>query len=193
MKEPVSVILDIATLDAAMQYAEGVVKTVDYSRRNQVDKQKIVEDHFVGKLGEAAVEFVLQTMGIEVGAPDYEIYESRRKSWDSDLFIGDLGIAVKTQKLTTAYRFGLSWTFHFEDPILQQPEAIVYYVVYNDQIGNWLTVFPGKKIKDTVFGSPAKDILKNVKRVVYGKDNGYSLYMARRQEGPTTGTSIYIS
>ena len=175
MNRPVEVILNKETLAAARQYAQGVVDTVDYSKRNQLDRDKIIDDHFVGKLGEAAVEFVLQTRGIEISHPDYAVYNKHGKSWASDLFIDSQGIAVKTQKLTTALRFGLSWTFHFEDPVLCQPEAVVYYVLFNDHKGNRLVVYPGKKIKDTVFGSPAKDILKSIKRIVYAKDNGIKL------------------
>ncbi|HSG43126.1 MAG TPA: hypothetical protein VLA72_08215 [Anaerolineales bacterium] len=59
----------------------------------------------------------------EILGPDNTIYSGKRKSWDADLKINDIEVAVKTQRRLAAMRYGLSWTFQDSpkrrDPILK--------------------------------------------------------------------------
>jgi hypothetical protein len=149
----------------AMDYAKAVVETVDYTNRGQIDKEKAIHDHYVGKLGEIAVHTYLISQGIDITEPDFAIHKI--KSWDDDLYIGSTGIAVKTQDKTLADRFGLSWTFHVRDPILKQPNKIVYFVLYTPEI---MYIYPEQRIKDLVFKPPVLERLVPYKKVVYAID-----------------------
>jgi len=60
--------------------------------------EKIIEDHFICKIGEEAVKIVFQNLAKKVMEPDYEIYQVKQKTWDEALKIDDVPIAVKTQK-----------------------------------------------------------------------------------------------
>ena len=161
-------------IDKANLFAKDVVDTTNYSDGNQDDKNKIINDHFVSILGEEAVKEFLEENGRDVIGPDYEIFGPNQKSWDSDLFVNDIGLAVKTQSRSLANIFGLSWTFQNipggrSDPVLSQPEAWVYFVEYidTDRQKNKLLVYPPKQIKDLEFEEPVKDSLKGKKLVVY--------------------------
>ncbi|GHT14948.1 hypothetical protein AGMMS4956_13890 [Bacteroidia bacterium] len=92
------VLLEQADIDKARQFANDVVDTVDYGDSNQFSKAKIKEDHFVSKLGEEAVKKVFETLDKQVEGPDYAIYSQKQKSWDADLKVDGVDLAVKTQK-----------------------------------------------------------------------------------------------
>lgn len=149
---------------AASKFARRCVKTVDYKNQSP---DKVRKDIYIGKLGEEAVAIVLQTLGVDVVGPDYTIYDSLDKSWDSDLYISDVGIAVKTQSIEMARKYELSWTFSVNDPILNDKEAIVAFVMLD---GLTAYVFPLKRIKDLHFRDPVLEYLHGIKKVVYQKE-----------------------
>jgi hypothetical protein len=156
--------------DNAKRFAQAVVETTDYSDANQGNREKVIHDHFISKLGEEAVKKLLTDLGYAVRGPDYTIYPKFKKSWDSDLYVGGLGLAVKTQSLYSARRFGLSWTFGClpsrRDPILDQPSAWVFFVEYFDTTGA-LLVFPPQQIGQLSFSDPVLPYLVGKKKVVY--------------------------
>lgn len=181
-KTPIEITLAKSDLAQANCFADGVINTVNYSDSNQSNKTKIRDDHFISKLGEAAVRKAFEQYGSRVQGPDYNIYEGKQKSWDDDLYINDVGLAVKTQRCSAAQRFGLSWTFQKSsfrtDPILQKPEAWVCFVAYNDlSEAPACTVFPPFQIKQLPFKSPKLAHLANKKVAVYAEDflPGYEL------------------
>lgn len=158
----------------AQKFAKAVVSTVNYSDSNQRNNAKIQEDHFVSKLGEEAVRKIYEQAGFQVKGPDYTIYERKKKSWEEDLYIDDIGMAVKTQKRSAANRYGLSWTFQCsekrKDPVLDAPLAWVCFVVFED-IGNKnCLVYPAKQIGTLKFRPPKLEYLIGKKQVVYAKD-----------------------
>ena len=174
-KTPVEIVLAKSDLAQAARFADAVVNTVNYSDSNQSNKIKIRDDHFISKLGEEAVRKAFEQYGSRVQGPDYTIYEGKQKSWDDDLYINDIGLAVKTQRCSAAQRFGLSWTFQKSnirtDPILQKPEAWVCFVAYNDLSEVPVcTVFPPFQIKELLFKSPKLAHLANKKVAVYASD-----------------------
>ena len=120
----------------ARTFAQAITDTVNYRDSNQASRKKIHDDHFVSKLGEEAVRFVFEARKCVVQGPDYTIYGNRQKSWAADLKINALDVAVKTQRRSSANRYGLSWTFQDSskrrDPILDMPDAWVCMVVYED-------------------------------------------------------------
>ena len=156
----------------AAAFAEAVTETVNYRDSNQTIKKKIRDDHFVSKLGEEAVRFVFEQRDCTVEGPDYTIYSGKQKSWDADLKINDLDVAVKTQRRSAAKRYGLSWTFQDSperrDPILDTPEAWVCLVVFEDlKDGYECVVYPLRRIKQLIFEAPRLSKLIGKKQAVY--------------------------
>ncbi len=161
----------------AKNFAKQVTPTIGspgsgYRDTHQFNLQKIENDHFVSKVGEEAVRIVFEQFGRQVQGPDYQIYEGKQKSWDSDLYIDGIGVAVKTQGTSLAKKFGLSWTFqagiYRKDPILNNLGAWVCFVEFNETTCQ-CRVYPPYQIKELTFGEPKLDKLKGSKKVVYAK------------------------
>ena len=171
------IILSEAILAKAKQFANDVAVTTDYSDANQNQIGKVITDHYVSKLGEEAARLVMSRFA-EVTDPDYTIYEAKRKSWEADLFVNKIPVAIKTQTTSAAMRYGLSWTFQDgikrKDIILQQPDAWVIFVEYDDSHPPYQTCFvlPPYQIKELVFGEPKLAHLKGHKKVVYAASLG---------------------
>ncbi len=159
-------------LSKAKQFAEAVTNTTNYADTNQTQTAKVINDHFISKLGEEAAKMVLSPFATVVG-PDYAIYGAKEKSWQADLFVNGVPLAVKTQKTSAALRYGLSWTFQCstwrKDTILQQPDAWVLFTEYNDVQAPFCTcyVLPPYQIRELQFGEPRLPYLKGHKKVVY--------------------------
>ena len=121
----------------ANNFAQQVTPTINYYDSNQTNLIKIQQDHFISKIGEEAVRKVFRSCQQKVRGPDYNIYKQKDKSWEEDLYVNGVGLAVKTQKWSAAERYGLSWTFQNsgkrKDPILDNPEAWVCFVLCNDK------------------------------------------------------------
>ena len=162
-------------LAKAAHFAAQVTPTVGtpgkgYGDSSQYNLEKIRHDHFVSKVGEEVVKEVFGSSGRTVRGPDYRIYEGKQKSWDADLFMDGVGLAVKTQTTKNAERYGLSWTFqagqYRRDPILSQPESWVCFVEF-DEAREQCWVYPPYQVKALVFGEPRLERLKGSKKVVY--------------------------
>lgn len=172
---PIEITLSASDLAQAARFADAVVETVDYRESNQFSRQKIRDDHYVSKLGEAAVRKAFEQYDCRVQGPDYAIYEGKQKSWDDDLYVNDLGLAVKTQRQSAAQRYGLSWTFqrsrYRKDPILEKPDAWVCFVAYDDSAAMPVcTVFSPFQIKELPFKAPRLEKLRDKKVAVYAAD-----------------------
>jgi hypothetical protein len=165
-------------LNKAKQFAEQVILTVDYRDSYQFNPDKIIDDHWISKIGEEAVYSVFSAYTTTVSEPDYQIYVGKQKGWGVDLTVNQIGLAVKTQKQTTAQRYGLSWTFQCDpqgrsDPVLTLPEAWVCFVSCDDTTPSLsCTVFPPLQMKEIIFGQPKLPKLRGKKLVVYAADNG---------------------
>ena len=171
-RTPQVVHLSPAAVARAMAFAEAVTDTVNYRDSNQAIKKKIHDDHFISKLGEEAVYMIFKSRNCEVKGPDYDIYVRKQKSWSADLIINTLDVAVKTQRRSTAKRYGLSWTFQDSskrrDPILEIPNAWVCLVVYEDLKPNYeCLVYPLRRIKQLIFEAPRLSKLIGKKQAVY--------------------------
>ena len=171
-REPQLIQLPLEAVTRATAFADAVTGTVNYRDSNQDVKQKIRDDHFVSKLGEEAVRFVFEGRHCIIKGPDYTIYSGKQKSWDADLIINGLDVAVKTQRRSTANRYDLSWTFQDSperrDPILDMPDAWVCLVVYEDlKEGDECLVYPLRKIKQLIFEAPRLSKLVGKKQAVY--------------------------
>jgi hypothetical protein len=170
------VVIDASLAVKAKNFARQVTPTIGspgsgYRDTNQSNLQKIENDHFV-KMGEEAVRIVFEKFSRQVKGPDYQIYDGKLKSWDSDLYIDGLGLAVKTQATALARKFGLSWTFqagaYRKDPILNNLDAWVCFVEFNETTRQ-CRVYPPYQIKEMTFGEPKLEKLKGSKKVVYAE------------------------
>lgn len=163
--------LPLSTIKKAKDFANAVTHTTNYSDSNQNTRLKIINDHFVSKLGEEATYLVLQKY-TNISQPDYAIYSLKEKSWNHDLFAGNTGIAVKTQKRSAAKKYSLSWTFQCgalrRDPILHQPKSWVVFVEFDDISQSAVCyVYPPFQIEELLFQDPVLHYLKDHKKVVY--------------------------
>ena len=160
-------------LRKALDFANRVVDTTDYSDSFQTNRKKVLKDHFTSKIGEEAVKLMFTSVGILVEGPDYNIYEGKGKSWEADLFVAGKPVAVKTQNKESADRFGLSWMFQWgkyrKDPILNNPNALVVFVYYDNEKQE-CEIYPPKRIKSLKFREPQLIKLKDSKKVVYVED-----------------------
>jgi hypothetical protein len=166
--------IDVATIQKAKDFAEKVVRTTNYSDSHQFDLNKIKDDHFISKIGEEAVRIIFEQLNRVVKGPDYAIYQEKQKSWDEDLYIDGVPLAVKTQKTTASARYGLSWTFqsssYRKDPILTKPNAWVCFVECNDKNNFECTVYPPYQMQEIILREPKLDYLKGKKKVAYAQD-----------------------
>lgn len=103
----------------ALTFAKECVGTnVDeYAKRGQSNRDKIINDIYIGKLGEAAMAKYLKSHGTVLG-PDYTIYGKRKKSFDADLHYNEQKLHIKTQSLFSAEKYGISWILEKRDPLL---------------------------------------------------------------------------
>lgn len=165
--------LEPGIVNRAWQFAQKVISTVDYSDSNQHQTKKILDDHFVSKLGEEACKKVLLKYAY-VNGPDYTIYTGKQKSWEADLFVNDIGVAVKTQRRTNANKYSLSWTFQCSekrrDIILDESNAWIIFVEYDDTQPYNCYVYPPYQVKELKFGEPKLLYLKASKKIIYAKD-----------------------
>jgi hypothetical protein len=171
-REPQVIHIPTEAVERATAFASAVVSTVNYRDSDQTVKQKIQDDHFVSKLGEEAVKLVFEARDCTIMGPDYKVYTGKGKSWETDLKINNLDVAVKTQRRSAAKRYGLSWTFQDSperrDPVLDMPEAWVCLVVYEDlKEGHECMVYPLRKIKQLIFEAPRLHKLVGKKQAVY--------------------------
>jgi hypothetical protein len=170
-----TIAIDTGLAVKAKNFAQQVTPTIGssgngYRDTNQFNLQKIENDHFISKIGEEAVRITFEQCNRKVQGLDYQIYAGKQKSWDSDLYIDGLGLAVKTQATSLARKFGLSWTFqsgiYRKDPILNNLGAWVCFVEFNEAT-HQCRVYPPYQIKELTFGEPKLDKLKGSKKVVY--------------------------
>jgi hypothetical protein len=161
-------------IETAREFARKVASTVNYTDSNQSDTRKIEDDHFISKIGEEAVRVVFEMFDLQVKGPDYRIYEGKQKSWDHDLYVDDIGLSVKTQKSSSAKKYGLSWTFQDSqirrDPVLKDPWEWVCFVECDDLAGFGCLVYPPMQVGELVFREPKLPHLIGKKKVVYAED-----------------------
>lgn len=77
-----------------------------------------------GKFGEWLIAFELDLLG-ECSEPDMKIYAAKKKSFDADLTLNGVDVHCKTTTVTSAKRWGESWCFKAQDPLLKNPEGFI--------------------------------------------------------------------
>jgi hypothetical protein len=140
------------------------------ARNKYLSKQKFLEDSYVGKLGELTTKIALEFLELSCSCPDFEVYTRHDKRFSNDLTCNGFPLHVKTQRHTSAKRFGLSWTFQREDALFKRSDANcgVAFVMIHDGYGVLMALtHPGLLSKHNLFAEPKKQNLKSNKRVVY--------------------------
>lgn len=157
------------------QFSKKVVDTnLDcYARRNQTDKEKIIDDILVGKLAEIASEKLLAARGIEHSETDLNIYSVGGKSFDPDLYgwteWKSWKFHVKCMKHENAERWGLSWSFQAKDHIVSDPcddEYIILCEMMDYHTIDIKTVVKANTLLNC-WDDPKLNKLKGIKKVLY--------------------------
>ena len=167
LKQPELVPFKKSWMTKSQQYADGVVGTVNYADSSQKNLDKIKNDHYTGKIAEFCAHHLLKG-DFDINPPDCEIYKGKKKSWESDL-IGKINFAIKSQTFKSYKLYGASIMFQDikggrRDPILDEPESKVVYVVVGDQFG---IVVPPVEVKNLILDEPELWHLKGKKSVAY--------------------------
>ena len=138
----------------------------EYKKRNQFNKDKIINDIYNGKKAEFLVYNFLISKQKKLISPDLNIYGKYDKSYDADLYLENVNIHVKSHKVNG--NFPVSWVFQKKDPLLLEVKNSDYLalVVMNEDI-NYMYL---KNIKDVVFNEPVKESLRKTKSCIYESD-----------------------
>ena len=138
----------------------------EYEKRNQFDKDKIINDIYNGKKAEFLVYNFLISEQKKPTSPDLNIYEKYNKSYDADLCLENANIHVKSHKVSG--NFPVSWVFQKKDPLLLKRKDDDYLaLVVMDKDINYMHL---QKIKDVVFKEPVKESLRETKLCIYESD-----------------------
>ena len=132
----------------------------EYSKRNQEDVKKIVNDIQSGKIAELLVHRYLIEKGKPCTPPDFVIYPPKHKSFDADLVCEGINIHVKS--CIPSAKWSNSWVFQPNDKLVKSPEDsdyIALVVLGNDPY------FRLMKADNVRYGVPRKRGLN--KAVIY--------------------------
>jgi hypothetical protein len=112
-----------AAIDKCIKFADERIEGSKnlYTYRGESNLSKMREDLEIGVVGEMGVYKYMVDKGYECSKPDLKIYEDRRKSFDADLFSGDIKIHIKSQGIGSAKRYGNSWLFQRSDSLVKNP------------------------------------------------------------------------
>jgi hypothetical protein len=181
----VEIVIDAFTQKKIADFVALVVNTnkKKYKERNQTDLSKIKKDIYIGKLAEYAVfNHYNNNLGFDsVTEPDITIYSAKNKSYDADIVAihdsVEYKMHIKSQQINQADRFGLSWSFQKNDPLVFNPipyDYIVPCLVLSDKRVRIYKPVKAKDIKGK-YKKPKIERLQATKVVLYGKDIGIEL------------------
>lgn len=168
-----------------INFAKNVNSTTCYNDCGQNDLSKKELDNIVGKLGEWGTYGALMNIGKSIGDfsisyPDMAIYTSSNKSWESDFVIKHKStvnrIAVKSQEISQAKRFGFSGTFQIasnrKDSVFTHPNELVFLCLVDvNKDTPRVLILPPKTVSEIKFSEPALAKYKDFKTCYYAKEN----------------------
>jgi hypothetical protein len=148
-----------------------------YAKRNQTNLDKIVEDIYVGKMGEVATYLYFKSLDLPCSKPDFEIYEARNKSYDADLKQGEKYVHVKSQSLASSRRYGVSWILQCRkgdaDKLFKNCTDMDYISLCVEVDGgvDLLGIMPIQELfKRDLFKEPKLQYFKGIKKALYWED-----------------------
>lgn len=109
---------------AAEAFTDARTQTDLYKKRGGFKR----EDILVGALGEIGAWKYFKKRGFTISKPDFNIYEKKNKSFDSDLRSKNRHFHVKAQSQESIRRYGHSWLMQRSDPVLQKVQYNHYMV-----------------------------------------------------------------
>lgn len=145
-----------------------------YAKRQQFNARTIKRQISDGKLVEEAVCQALAVCDFDnISQPDYEVYSSTRKSFEPDLITEDgYRLHIKGQTEESARRYGTSWMFSVEDPLLHNPtdkDIIIFAIILEGydavEVLGWINATTLLSLDAYTF--PVLESQKESKRVVY--------------------------
>lgn len=165
-------------------YAEQEFETVKKTRaqRGQSNPRRIKHQTAVGKMGELLACDWLRSQGYNCSDPDFTIYNARKKSWDSDMYIlssdGKFKVACKAQDEKSASKYGRSWIFQkgghgygHTDPVIQSGESLSVFVSLNleEELAEVMGPFRMCDMRP-LFREPRLESMKRSKVALYWED-----------------------
>lgn len=167
-----SVPLDFQIQAVCKNFADMVVDTNKdcYAKRNQTDIEKIKHDIFIGKLGEWGVYFIYLERGHKICPPDMNIYSVKDKSYDADLKFGLFNLHIKSQTFESSQRFGHSWMFQANDPVLIKPNEYDIFIGCNVFEDFFVEIKLERKFEELIIGEPKLKKLIGIKKSIYLKE-----------------------
>jgi hypothetical protein len=165
---------------ACYDFAKKEIVTTERMRnkRGQFNREKMIYDTTIGKMGEWSVTWLFWKNNIDCSEPDMEIYEKHRKSFDADLTYDGVDLHVKSQCEEAARRYGTSFVFQkggqgrgHTDPIIRSGDgqaifAVVHESTMSAEIYGPITT---DVLRDNL-RDPKLDYLKKTKACLYLED-----------------------
>jgi len=113
-----SITIDLKTSDIkkAQEFAEARAELSlnHYKRRGQGSLDKIKYDITIGALGEIAAHRLLKELGIKADKPDFNVYDTRNKSYDADLQDNQGNrYHCKSQSIESKEQYGASYILQY--------------------------------------------------------------------------------
>ena len=173
-------------LKKASEFAEARFEKskVHYMRRRQFNETKIKHDIMVGALGEiAAFKMLKEDYGVGVGAPDLNVYEAPKKSFDADLQ-DKKGhkFHVKSQSVTSSEKYGRSYILQYggnghghTDKLFRNTNSNDYLIPTEVDTEKMIVTLFGCYRIETIFKEdmiklPKIEWLQDIKRAIYLDD-----------------------
>jgi len=165
--------IDEQTYQRCVKFANDSVKTNidEYSRRNQNNIDKIIDDIIIGKMGEFGAYSMLIEKGFTLNEPDLSIYDKKHKSFDADLKTDKFNIHVKSQNIQQKTAFTTSWLFQSNDKLVTKPDdkdIIVFCQVDGREVE--ILFYQKAKLLKGLYRDPKKESLRGNKKAIYYQD-----------------------
>lgn len=151
-----------------------------YRRRKQGNAPKIIQDITTGKLGELATHRMLRRHGFYAKAPDFKIYEGRKKSFDADITWQQFAFHCKSQSEDSVNKYGASWILQWGgrghghvDKLFKHVAPTDYLVpatIHSDHARIYGVVPVAKLFELDLIKPPKVDWMADTKRAIYFDD-----------------------
>lgn len=151
-----------------------------YKRRGQSNREKIIHDIVTGKLGEIAAHRMLRRNGIWAKEPDFEIYDTKGKSFDADITHRQRNFHCKAQSEKSANLYGESWLLQYNgkgyghtDKLFKHQakgDYLIPSVVYDTHVDIFGVVPVSLLFERDLLKLPKLKWFHNTKRAVYLDD-----------------------
>lgn len=175
MKPLITIELDSSEVRRCREFAKDSVDTHkdEYKRRGQENLDAIKYQIATGKMAELAFQKYIEnnTEFEELIPIDFEMYDKKRKSFDADLKIVTkqndyLRFHIKSITEDSASRYGVSWLFQKNDPLVASPreeDILVLCLVRDTEID----ILQIKDAQGIEYDTPKKPVLRKTKVALY--------------------------